>query len=195
MEPAIATSPDPIIWVRDNTCGLGPYRADLVETYWRWEQDPALLVGYGRQRPESLEARTEGMAAQLRGDNIRFIVYDLAGEAPVPVGVVTLLPDPAVRTAEYVIMLAPESRGKGLGTAATRLVLDYGFHITNLWMIWLKVLAPNAAAVRAYEKAGFRAVGSLRQAGYWLGQVCDELIMDSLADEFPGPSAITSLLT
>ncbi|MFF3112516.1 GNAT family N-acetyltransferase [Kitasatospora sp. NPDC057904] len=182
------------MWVRDNTCGLGPYRADLVETYWRWEQDPALLVGYGRQQPESLEARTEGIAAQLRGDNIRFTVYDLAGGAPVPVGVVTLLPDPSVRTAEYVIMLAPESRGKGLGTAATRLVLDYGFHITNLRMIWLKVLAPNVAAVRAYEKAGFRAVGSLRQAGYWLGRVCDELIMDAIADEFPGPSAITSLL-
>lgn len=134
------------------------------------------------------------MTAQLRGDNIRFTVYDLVGEEPAPVGVAALLPDPSVRTAEYVIMLAPESRGKGTGTAATRLVLDYGFHITNLRMIWLKVLAPNEAAVRAYEKAGFRAVSSLRQAGYWLGQVCDELIMDALAVDFPGPSVITPLL-
>ncbi|MFE7558354.1 GNAT family N-acetyltransferase [Kitasatospora sp. NPDC057500] len=191
MESVISTGTEPIIWIRDGVCGLGPYRADLVETYWRWEQDPAVLVGYGRQQPESLEARLEGMARQLRGDNIRFTVYEIAGDAAVPVGVATLLPDPAVRTAEYVVMLAPEARGRGLGTAATRLVLDYAFHITSLRMVWLKVLAPNRAAVRAYEKAGFRAVGALREAGYWLGRVCDEMVMDALAAEFAGPSVVT----
>jgi diamine N-acetyltransferase len=165
-----------------------------VESYWRWEQDPALLVGFGRGQPESLEARTEGIAHQLRGGNIRFTVYDLTGEQPSPAGVATLLPDTAVRTAEYVVMLAPESRGKGLGTAATRLTLDYAFHITNLRMVWLKVLAPNRAGIRAYEKAGFRRAGALREAGYWLGAVCDELIMDTLAAEFTGPSAVTALL-
>ena len=165
-----------------------------METYWRWEQDPALLVGYGRQQPESLEARTEGIAHQLCGSNIRFTVYDLTGEAPVPAGVTTLLPDAAVRTAEYVVMLAPEARGKGLGTAATRLTLDYAFHITNLRMVWLKVLAPNKAGVRAYEKAGFKAAGTLREAGYWLGQVCDEVIMDALASDFTGFSAVVTLV-
>ncbi len=166
-----------------------------MDTYWRWEQDPALIVGYGRQQPESLEARTEGIASQLRGDNVRFTVYDLSGaEEPVPAGVTTLLPDHAVRTAEYVVMLAPEARGKGLGTAATRLTLDYGFHVTNLRMIWLKVLAPNKAAVRVYEKAGFRPAGVLREGGYWLGKVCDELVMDALAADFSGPSAVMSLV-
>ncbi|MET8542945.1 GNAT family protein [Kitasatospora sp. NPDC004799] len=81
-----------------------------------------------------------------------------------------------------------------MGTSATRLVLDYGFHVTNLRMIWLKVLAPNAGAVRAYEKAGFRVAGTLRQAGYWLGQVCDELMMDALASECSGPSVISPLV-
>ncbi|MFI2029837.1 GNAT family N-acetyltransferase [Streptomyces buecherae] len=177
-----------------DTCALGSFRADLVETYWRWEQDPALLVGYGRQAPESLEARTEGIAHQLRGDNIRFTVYDLSCDAPQPVGVATLLPDHAVRTAEYVIMLAPQARGRGLGTAATRLTLDYAFHVTNLRMVWLKVLAPNVAGIRAYDKAGFRTVGALREAGYWLGEVCDEVVMDALAKDFAGPSAVRALL-
>ncbi|MFC8824870.1 GNAT family N-acetyltransferase [Streptomyces sp. NPDC057137] len=174
----------------DDTCALGPYRADLVETYWRWEQDPALLVGYGRQSPESLEARTEGMAHQLRGENIRFTIYDLSSGAPTPAGVATLLPDHSVRTAEYVIMLASEARGHGLGTAATRLTLDYAFHITNLRMVWLKVLAPNTAGIRAYEKSGFRVAGTLREAGYWLGEVCDEVVMDALAKEHTSTSAV-----
>ncbi|MBB4986318.1 RimJ/RimL family protein N-acetyltransferase [Streptomyces sp. SFB5A] len=185
---------DPILWIKDDICGLGPFRSDLVETYWRWEQDPALLVGYGRQSPESLEARTEGMAHQLRGGNIRFTVYDVSGTEPVPVGVATLLPDHQVRTAEYVVMLAPEARGRGLGTAATRLVLDYAFHVVNVRMVWLKVLAPNAGGVKAYEKAGFRTAGTLREVGYWLGRVCDELIMDVLARDFIGPSAVRALV-
>ncbi|MFD4577512.1 GNAT family N-acetyltransferase [Streptomyces sp. NPDC058417] len=190
-ETAITSPADPTIWLRTGTCGLGPYRADLVETYWRWEQDPALLVGYGRQVPESLEARTEGMTHQVRGGNVRFTIYDLSGEDPTPAGVATLLPDHSVRTAEFVIMLGAEARGRGLGTAATRLTLDYAFHVTNLRMVWLKVLAPNTGAIRAYEKAGFHHVGPIRQAGYWLGQVCDEIVMDALASDFTGPSVVT----
>lgn len=185
---------EPILWISGENVALGPYRPDLVETYWRWEQDPGLLVGFGRQAPVSLESRTEGMAAQLRGDNPRFTVYDIAKEEPEPVGVTTLLPDDAVRTAEFIIMLAPEARGRGLGTRATGLTLDYAFHICNLRMVWLKVLGPNTAAVRAYEHAGFRYAGTLRQSGYWLGEVCDEIIMDALATEFPGPSAVKAQL-
>ncbi|MFF2374769.1 GNAT family N-acetyltransferase [Streptomyces xiamenensis] len=172
------------------TCGLGPYRTDLVETYWRWEQDPTLMIGYGRQAPESLEARTEGMRQQQLGQNIRFTIYALGNNEPEPAGVATLLPDHAVRRAEYVVMLGTEFRGRGLGTAATRLVLDYAWHVTALRSVWLSVLAPNTAAIRAYERAGFQPAGRLRQAGYWRGQPCDEIIMDALAADFTGPSTI-----
>nr|WP_258018341.1 GNAT family protein [Streptomyces noursei] len=91
------------------------------------------------------------------------------------------------------VMLAPEARGRGLGTQATLLTLDHAFHVTNLRMVWLKVLAPNKAGIHAYEKAGFCAAGTIREAGYWLGQVCDELVMDALSREFSGPSQVTPL--
>jgi diamine N-acetyltransferase len=134
------------------------------------------------------------MAAQLRGSNIRFTVYDTTKDTPTPVGVTTLLPDDSVRTAEYIVMLGPEARGRGLGTQATGLTLDYAFHITNLRMVWLKVLARNTAGIHAYERAGFQRAGTLRQAGYWLGEVCDEILMDAVAADFTGPSVIKSLL-
>jgi diamine N-acetyltransferase len=53
-------------------------------------------------------------------------------------------------------------------------------------MVWLKVLEPNTAGVRAYQRAGFRMAGRLRQAGYWLGQPCDELFMDATPDDLEG---------
>ena len=140
----------------------------------------AALAGLARQGADL----HEGMAHQVRGDNIRFTVYDLTGEVPIPAGIATLLPDSAVRTAEYVVMLAPEARGRGLGTATTGLVLDYGFHITNLRMIWLKVLAPNTAAVHAYEKAGFVIEGRQREHAWVRGRYEDNVLMGILRSEW-----------
>ncbi|MBV8541587.1 MAG: GNAT family N-acetyltransferase [Pseudonocardiales bacterium] len=58
----------------------------------------------------------------------------------------------------------------------------------------MKVLEHDTTGVRAYEGAGFTPVGRLRRSGYWLGAECDEIIMDALRDEFPGPSAVRRLI-
>ncbi|MGH3856913.1 MAG: GNAT family N-acetyltransferase [Pseudonocardiaceae bacterium] len=181
----------PVIWVQGKRVGIGPLRADLVPAYWEWENDPDAILGYGRQVPDSLENRTEGYGHQVRGalNQVRFTVYDLDGE-PTPVGLSTLLVDHQVRTAEFIIVLAVAARGRGLATEATLLTLDYGFHVTALRMIWLKVLEPNTAGIRAYTSAGFTSAGRLRQSGYWLGEVCDEILMDVLKKDLPAPSAI-----
>jgi diamine N-acetyltransferase len=187
---------DPVIWLRGKRVGIGPLRADLVPAYWEWENDPGAILGYGRQVPDSLENRTEGYGHQVRGalNQVRFTVYDLEGE-PSPVGLSTLLVDHQVRTAEFIIVLAAAARGRGLATEATLLTLDYGFHVTALRMIWLKVLEPNTAGIRAYTSAGFKPAGRLRQAGYWLGEVCDELIMDAVKEDFQGRCVIRGMTT
>ncbi|MBM7774130.1 RimJ/RimL family protein N-acetyltransferase [Actinokineospora baliensis] len=154
-------------------------------------------MGYGQQTPESLQERTEGLGHQLRrtDNQARFTVYDLAGGAPTAVGTTAFQVDHRHRIAEYFILLGDAaSRGCGIGTEATRLTLDYAFHITNLACVHLTVLAPNVGAVRAYEKAGFRHVGLRRQSGYWLGERVDEVIMDAIPADFPGPSAIKQQL-
>ncbi len=188
---------DPLLWLRGDRVALGPFTRDLVEDYWRWEQDPQVIIGYGRQTPESLEARIAGYESQARSmaNQTRFTIYDLtAGGEPRPVGTTALRIDHYVRSAEYVILLGAEGRGRGLAREATLLTLDYGFHITNLRAVWLKVLERNTAGLRAYEGAGFKPAGRLRHAGYWLGTECDEIIMDALRDEFPGPSAVRQLM-
>ncbi|MDA0566766.1 GNAT family N-acetyltransferase [Streptomonospora sp. S1-112] len=187
----------PVLWVESDGIALGPLRADLVAEYWRWENDPRTVLGYGRQLPESLESRTEGLNHQLHGypDQARFTVYETADAQPTPVGLASLLIDHQVRTAEFIIVIAPEAQGRRIGTMATRLTLDYAFHLIGLRMVWLKVLEPNTAGIRAYEKAGFQHAGRLRDSGYWLGRPCAEVLMDAVAADFSGPSAITDLIT
>ncbi|MGH3831149.1 MAG: GNAT family N-acetyltransferase [Pseudonocardiaceae bacterium] len=47
----------------------------------------------------------------------------------------------------------------------------------------LEVWVPNKAAIHAYEKAGFRIVGVLRNDARWLSQQCDEIIMDAVPED------------
>ena len=56
------TTPD--LWLTHDSVGLGPLRADLAETYWRWENSLPVMAGYARQTPESLTERVEGLEAQ-----------------------------------------------------------------------------------------------------------------------------------
>lgn len=162
--------------------------------YWRWETDPRALVGFGQQYPETVHTREGVYDAQSRDGNPYFTIHDLTGGTPAPVGISQLLVDNRTRTGELVIIIGQEGRGKGLATEATRLTLDYGFHITNLRSIYLSVLAPNAAGIRAYEQAGFKIIGRRRDSGYWLGEVVDNILMDAIPSDFPGPSIIKQQL-
>lgn len=186
---------EPVLWAQAEGIALGALRADLAHEYWRWESDPGAVLGYGRQVPESPQSRAEGLEHQLRGapDQARFTIYDVRGTEPVPCGLAGLLIDHQVRTAEFVLVVAPEARGKGVGTTATRLTLDYAFHIIGLEMVWLKVLEPNIAGHNAYAKAGFREVGTMRSAGLWKGRRCGEVVMDAVLEDFPGPSAFVDV--
>ncbi len=56
------------------------------------------------------------------------------------------------------------AHGRGLGTEATRLVVDHAFHVQGLHRIELEVYDFNPRARHVYEKVGFRHEGTLRQA-------------------------------
>ncbi|MEU9860188.1 GNAT family protein [Streptomyces sp. NPDC047971] len=92
--------------------------------------------------------------------------------------------EPDYRHAGIDLFLDPSVHGRGLGTDAVRtlarhLVDDVGHH-----RLVIDPAADNAAAIRCYEKAGFRPVGVMRQYerdadGGWH----DGLLMDLLAAE------------
>jgi diamine N-acetyltransferase len=78
----------------------------------------------------------------------------------------------------------PNNFGKGYGTDATRVMLWVGFHILGLNSIFLLTLDENERAQCAYEKAGFKRVGTFRQATYIFGKFHDFEIMDVTRNDF-----------
>ena len=92
------------------------------------------------------------------------------------------------RSAEFVIFIGePEERGKGYGTEATRLMLDYAFTALGLNNLMLKVYEFNLAGQHAYRKAGFKEIGRRRQAQFMGGKRWDIIYMDCLANELESP--------
>ena len=75
-------------------------------------------------------------------------------------------------------------RGRGYGQDALRLILNYAFDELNLYRVGLTVMAYNAAAVRAYERAGFVLEGAARGAVQRAGAHHDLLYFGILRDEW-----------
>ena len=74
--------------------------------------------------------------------------------------------------------------GKGYGTEATRLMVQYAFESLNLNRVWLCVYEYNPRGVRAYEKSGFRLEGRLRQDCFRDGRYWDTIVMGILREEW-----------
>lgn len=79
---------------------------------------------------------------------------------------------------------AEDDRGKGYGTDALNAIADFGFGSLRLERLWLDVFAPNARAIRSYEKAGFSHEGTMRHAFFRGGTWLDVERMSILRDEW-----------
>jgi aminoglycoside 6'-N-acetyltransferase len=71
-------------------------------------------------------------------------------------------PMPRYRHAAIDLFLDPRLHGRGLGTEVVRRVARHLIDERGHHRITIDPAASNAAAIRAYEKAGFRCVGVMR---------------------------------
>lgn len=77
------------------------------------------------------------------------------------------------------ISLAPEFRGRGIGSVAQRLLAEYLFAHTLVNRVQASTDVTNVAEQRALEKAGFTREGVLRGA-QWRGGAWHDLVSYSL---------------
>ena len=92
--------------------------------------------------------------------------------------------DPKYRYASIDLFLDPALHGRGLGTEALRRVVRHLIEDRGHHRVTIDPAVANAAAVRCYEKVGFKRVGVMRHYerfshGVWR----DGLLMDLLAGE------------
>ncbi len=185
------TGERPIINLRGDKVGLGPMHEGLLPLIAAWYNDFATSAISGDDlrpiSPAAVRADWEGLMKGERSGWFGFAIYELATLRPI--GHANLRDLGSVhRTAEFGILIGEtDCRGKGYGTEATQLMLDYAFTALGVHNVWLDTLSLNPAAIRAYTRAGFREIGRRREA-YRLGErVFDVVLMDCLATEYRRP--------
>lgn len=81
------------------------------------------------------------------------------------------------RRAEFQIIIDPDHQGKGLASQAARLAMDYGFHVLNLYKLYLIVDNENKKAIHIYSKLGFNIEGKLIHEFFINGKYRDTIRM------------------
>jgi len=131
---------------------LRPLRAGDEVALLRIHNEPAVLRWWDRPEP--------GFPWSDDPEQVRFAI-ELDGEV---VGLIQFWEEltPKYRHAAMDLFLDPALHGRGLGTEAVSILARHLTEDRGHHRVTIDPAAANVAAIRAYEKAGFRAVGVMR---------------------------------
>lgn len=74
--------------------------------------------------------------------------------------------------------------GRGIGTEAYRLLLEYAFNERGLHRIEALVLEDNISSIKMHKKCGFKIEGKLREAVFKNGRWQNQVVLSILENEF-----------
>ena len=89
--------------------------------------------------------------------------------------------DPRHRRAGLGIVVSDEeSRNKGVGTEAIKLLCHYAFTVLDLHQVYANVAADNQGSIRLFKKLGFVAAGTKRDWLLFGGAFKDEVLLQKI---------------
>lgn len=164
---------------------LRPVEKDDLAHIRAWVNNPEVRALTGETRPMSTSG-ADAFYDKLQHDETRvwFIVVEKASHRPIgECGLLRMTH--AWRTTDLSIIIGErDAWGRGYGTQALTLLMDYAFGALNFHRIAIGVVGFNERALRFYEKMGFRREGVQRDGYYYNHQYYDFVMMSILEDEF-----------
>lgn len=156
-----------------------------MESIYMACQDEEMLYMTGTRRSFTREEIT-GSYKQFRQDPTRYDFAICLAQSNELLGDLAILDiDLANQKAGFRIALHdPTTLNKGYGTEATRLALAFAFEELKLNRLELEVYSHNVRGIKAYEKAGFKQEGTLRQSLYLNNTYSDEILMAMLWEDY-----------
>ncbi len=154
---------------------------DVSERYLRWMSDPDVLL-YLESRFASFSLQSLRGYVEAVNASSRDILFGIFTRQDGHVGNVKIGGiDPVHRFGDLGILVGePGARGRGIGTKAIVLATQYAFCDLNLNKLFAGIYAPNEPSRRAFEKAGYRQAGVLRQHRFFKGAFVDQIMMECL---------------
>ncbi|MED9904782.1 MAG: GNAT family protein [Lachnospiraceae bacterium] len=165
----------------DESIYLRPMTAADTDDIIRWRNSNAVRTHFIYQAlftRQSHEAWIENMIKT--GKAVQMIICEKDGDGPVGSVYIRDI-DTTHHKGEYGIFIGEDSaRGRGIGTAAAKLMMRYAFCELKLHRLFLRVFADNLQAVASYEKAGFQKEAYLKDDVCIDGRYRDIILMAAL---------------
>ena len=145
------------------------------EAIWKCYTAPQVVRNTLQLPYRSLESVRDHLTKSAEGDHILVAVVN--GEVVGVIGLHTSSRPRVNHRGEIGMMVRDDWRGKGVGAALMRAVIDLANKWLNLTRIELTVFTDNEAAIALYRKFGFEVEGTLRKYAFCDGNFVDAYAM------------------
>lgn len=172
--------------IRGEKVSLQLPRAGDLGAVMRWYTDPEIgrLTRYQPRPMTAAEIERFFHGRLLSPDALAYTIHERPSERLIGFTTFSALDADNGSVMFHITIGERDAWGRGLGTEATELMLAHAFDRLGLHRVGLSVFSFNTRAIRAYEKAGFRIEGRVREAIHRDGRYWDEIQMGVLSDEW-----------
>ena len=171
--------------MRSNSIYIRILEKSDIETTQKWINDPEISKIMGYLPVLSYENQLDWFD-KIKNDKSRFIFAICLNENDKHIGNIGL------GNIDYInrhcmlniFIYCKEDRSKGIGSDATKLVLDFAFSRLNMNKVYLQTSNEYIEAIKMYEKIGFKRDGKLRQHAFYDGCYHDKIVFSILKSEY-----------
>lgn len=170
--------------IEDVRIRLRPISLEDTKLIVKWRNMPSVKKNFIFRDDFTEEMHINWMKTKVTsGEVVQYIIEET--DTNRPIGSVYLRDiNKKYNSAEYGIFIGEEdARGKGYGTKAAELFVNYMFKKLKLHRICLRVLAGNDSAYRSYEKIGFNKEGVARDMIRVDGKYRDVIFMSIINEK------------
>lgn len=163
------------IMLKNNDIKLRPLELEDSDILRKWRFFEDNYDYFYEYTPNSSYSNKSWVQNCLNKTNeINFIITE--NDSNIDIGMISLL-DIDLRNKKCemgrVLIANDSSRGKGLGTQAIKLILEYAFNHLNLNKVYCEVFVDNLRALNSYKKIGFVQDGLFKNHIYKNGEYKD----------------------
>ncbi|MEK7135410.1 MAG: GNAT family protein [Patescibacteria group bacterium] len=179
------TQENRVVFLKGKKVNLRPVMKADLPLITRWINDPEVRYFLANVVPQSLEDEEAWLAglSKKKDTHVVFVIEKADGQ---PIGVMGLHGIHHVdRTATTGSFIGEkEYWGKGLGTEAKFLLLDYAFDTLNLRKICSEALAFNERSIRYSLRCGYKEEGRLKDHIFRNGKFHDKVLLAVFREDF-----------
>lgn len=164
---------------------LSPVDASQVEKVGKWSNDIDVAMRTG-DITDMITYNEQKKYLENMNNDSSYAFYIIRLEDDEVVGIARLMRIDFINKKAVMGMFIGEksNRNGGMGTEATKLLLDFGFNILNLRNVMVETYSFNEPAIRTLKKVGFKEIGRRRSSIIYGQNEFDEIYMDMLNNEF-----------